>query len=575
VTRGYLLGLLMLMAVGGFFRFYDLDRQGMYFVDDGNMILDARLWFAAGKLLANDWGLYRSESKEQILHYISERAQSGYSAKPAHFFWRAVGLAAFGDTVGSSDKPVALLGWLTIPVVFFFSRRIFGDDKLALLAAALLALSPSHIQYSRGQRCEADSTLIVLLTVWLCFETARRPSLLQAYRWAWISGLMGGLAFAWNSRWVVIPPMFLATAVSFAVLEKMPFVTAAGLGLRFLCGFALMLVAWELPFHWAMLAARLAGVDLRDIHTFWDGLLVRFRAYGGSCWDWKASTIYLWILCRSEGLTTAFFLSGIVAACRLPQRRLEAFMVVMPVIAGFWFVLYANDKAMVMFSMSLPMIFMLAALGMSSAFRHPVWAKYAGLRAVVAAVVLAAVAGWDVWWDVQSVQQLSHLDVAVRWLRQNHPGDGVLATLYEPAVCEYDNTHVRPLPVPVSLTYLQQARRLGFRFAMIDHQKFCAVLAALPSLPVDDRLLPNSAAFATPSIAAIEASTQPVATFTNQFSRLFFFMYAREHGQALWKSRLFLQCVDPVRDSVIRIYDLDDVLRNLQRKAAPPTVQGN
>ena len=83
-----------------------------------------------------------------------------------------MGLAAFGDTVGSADKPVALLGWLTIPVVFFFSRRIFGDDKLALLAAALLALSPSHIQYSRGQRCEADSTLIVLLTVWLCFETA-------------------------------------------------------------------------------------------------------------------------------------------------------------------------------------------------------------------------------------------------------------------------------------------------------------------------------------------------------------------------------------------------------------------
>lgn len=57
--------------------------------------------------------------------------------------------ALFGLSVEAVRLPSAVVGVLTVLIVYFLSRQIFGSKKIGLLSSLLLAISPWHIQYSR------------------------------------------------------------------------------------------------------------------------------------------------------------------------------------------------------------------------------------------------------------------------------------------------------------------------------------------------------------------------------------------------------------------------------------------
>jgi uncharacterized membrane protein len=67
--------------------------------------------------------------------------------------------------IGSSEwmlrLPEALVGTVTIPVIYAFGRRLEGRS-LGLLSALLLTVNPFHVWYSRDAR---DYTLVMLLTL--------------------------------------------------------------------------------------------------------------------------------------------------------------------------------------------------------------------------------------------------------------------------------------------------------------------------------------------------------------------------------------------------------------------------
>ena len=69
-------------------------------------------------------------------------------------------------------------------------------------------------------------------------------------------------------------------------------------------------------------------------------------------------------------------------------------------------------------------------------------------------------------------------------------------------------------------------------------------------------------------VVNIESTTPPLATFTNEYNKAFFWIFAREHNTYLERTRLFMDCVDPQVDAVIRLYDLGQVLSNLQTTAS-------
>ena len=82
-------------------------------------------------------------------------------------------------------------------------------------------------------------------------------------------------------------------------------------------------------------------------------------------------------------------------------------------------------------------------------------------------------------------------------------------------------------------------------------------------VPLDQSLLPNAEAFATP-FNAFENTTQPVATFTNVYDRMGFFFLGSQMNYSLARTRLFLKCYNSKIDSVIRIYNVRDVMQALR-----------
>jgi len=108
--------------------------------------------------------------------------------KPPVYFYLAVpSIAIFGLNEFAVRFPSALFGTLTVLVTYLLVKRIFGSheltriktrintNNLALLVSLLLAISPWHLQFSRGA-FEANIALFFTVTgAWLFFKGRKSP----------------------------------------------------------------------------------------------------------------------------------------------------------------------------------------------------------------------------------------------------------------------------------------------------------------------------------------------------------------------------------------------------------------
>ncbi|MGQ9599813.1 MAG: glycosyltransferase family 39 protein [Anaerolineae bacterium] len=80
-----------------------------------------------------------------------------------HLWMQAAGQSLFAVRLAS-----ALVGWLTVPLLYLIGRR-FGPQA-GLLAAGLLAISPAHIWYSQIARMYALLVLLGTVSTWLAWR---------------------------------------------------------------------------------------------------------------------------------------------------------------------------------------------------------------------------------------------------------------------------------------------------------------------------------------------------------------------------------------------------------------------
>jgi len=126
----------------------------------------------------------------------------------------------FGDLFGSYTawglKGASVLsGSLTVPIIGYIAYSLFGNKRIAYLAAFFLCIDPLHINASRQVIQEAPTTFFISLGILTAVYGMRKDSIIPLY----LSGVFFGLASA--TKWHGLFPW----AVSAAAYLAYPYLT--------------------------------------------------------------------------------------------------------------------------------------------------------------------------------------------------------------------------------------------------------------------------------------------------------------------------------------------------------------
>jgi 4-amino-4-deoxy-L-arabinose transferase-like glycosyltransferase len=128
---------------------------------------------------------------------------------PVYTYSQIPFIAAFGLSELAVRLTTAAYGVLTVLAVYLLVRALFRREALAVAAAAVLAVLPWHIHYSRTGLGEIIVyPFFLTLSLYLFHLGTRRP------RWWLAAGLAFGLTlYSYRAAWVTLPPLLLVLAV--------------------------------------------------------------------------------------------------------------------------------------------------------------------------------------------------------------------------------------------------------------------------------------------------------------------------------------------------------------------------
>jgi hypothetical protein len=133
--------LLAITVLGGFLRFYQIGSKGLWLDESFSVWLG---WQPVGEMLA--W-LLRVDQHPPLYYTLLH-------------FWMAL-----GDDAATVRALSAVLGTLTIPVMFLLGHRL-ADAKVGLLAALILAAAPFHVRFAQETRMYTLLTLNAALALY-------------------------------------------------------------------------------------------------------------------------------------------------------------------------------------------------------------------------------------------------------------------------------------------------------------------------------------------------------------------------------------------------------------------------
>jgi 4-amino-4-deoxy-L-arabinose transferase-like glycosyltransferase len=161
-SRYTLAAVLLLVAIGGWLRVAALGRIPLpAHQDEVSEIYDSYSILTTGA------------DRSGVRHPIVLRALGDVDYRPAMYAWLAtVPMSVSGFSVAAGRLPSAILGVVSLVLIFLVARRLSGE-KFALLALLLAALSPWHIAFSRlAHEGSMLPPFFVILCFWLWMRAA-------------------------------------------------------------------------------------------------------------------------------------------------------------------------------------------------------------------------------------------------------------------------------------------------------------------------------------------------------------------------------------------------------------------
>lgn len=193
--------LFLIFALASFLRFYHLDRA-----PSGVLVDEANFGYIAYSLLqtgADEHG----HSWPLIFQGFGDQKLPGYAYLLLPFIY------ILDLSVASTRAPSALVGSLSVFLMFFLLKKLFVSDKLALTGAFLMALSPFPFFMSRFA-FESNLGLfffLIALNGVVRISDSKRP-----LWWALVAGLFSGLT--WYS-YIAYRPITFALLMIFAFVS--------------------------------------------------------------------------------------------------------------------------------------------------------------------------------------------------------------------------------------------------------------------------------------------------------------------------------------------------------------------
>lgn len=165
----------------------------------------------------NGWSVWTSGHDEWGNLLPTTFKSFGDYKHPIHVYITGLSTVLFGVNPFGVRFPAALLGVLNVYVVYLLAKEFFGKEKIALLAAFLLSISPFNIQFSRFNHELNFATFFFMLGLYLFYLALHKKPKLLPY-----SSLAFGLSLlSYHSAKVVVPPIVLLLYVlNFTDLKK-------------------------------------------------------------------------------------------------------------------------------------------------------------------------------------------------------------------------------------------------------------------------------------------------------------------------------------------------------------------
>lgn len=242
---------------GAITRFLNLGRPNELVFDEVYYVDGARDYLAFGVELDN--------------------AQSEFVVHPPLGKWAiAAGMKVFGDTPFGWRFSAALVGTLSILLVFLIAQRLFKVFFISLCCAVLMSLDGLHLVMSRTALLDIFLSFFILLSFYLLINNQ-----------LWLAGVTMGMALAtkWSAVYVLA-----AIGVYLLIKQRRFFLPAAQFGLVPLTVYIFSWIGWfRSDAGWSRNSSDNAFVSLFNYHremlNFHTGLTTD-HSYQASAWNW-------------------------------------------------------------------------------------------------------------------------------------------------------------------------------------------------------------------------------------------------------------------------------------------------
>ena len=188
------IGLVLIIMLGAFLRFYNLGSSGY-----GNLYYAATV-----KSMLTSW--------HNFFYASFEPGGSVSVDKPPLGFWiEALSAKIFGINGFAFALPNALAGVLSIPLLFFMVRKQFGAGA-GLLAALAIAATPIAIATDRNNTIDGMLVFVLLLAIWIMLKSIEKG------RWGYLVLSAAVVSLGFNIKmlqaYMILPALYLVYLVA-------------------------------------------------------------------------------------------------------------------------------------------------------------------------------------------------------------------------------------------------------------------------------------------------------------------------------------------------------------------------